>query len=70
MSEKCNWCSGTRDKHSMICPLYPEFGYDENGVPHTESQVRKDFEELGRKMAREMNERFMKAWLGSDEPKR
>jgi hypothetical protein len=56
MSEKCNWCSGTRDKHSMLCPLYPEFGYDENWVPYTESQWPRHCREVGAKLANKYND--------------
>jgi hypothetical protein len=63
MSEKCNWCSGTRDKHSMICALYPEFGYDENGVPYTESQWPRHCREVGAKMAKKYNDAVMTEFL-------
>jgi hypothetical protein len=62
MSEPCSWCKC--EQHKPLCPLYPEFGYNENGVPRTESQRYQYFYELGRKFAQRRNEIAMKILRG------
>lgn len=57
---KCH-CGGTAERHKELCPLFPQFGYDPNGVPYTESQLPKLASELGRKMAERRNKIVMDA---------
>ncbi len=46
---KCNWCSKPMGRHSMLCPRYPQFGYDKSGNPHTEESYSKETAEGWRK---------------------
>ena len=60
----CSWCNRPQALHHPTCPRYPEFGYDKNGVPHTESQIGKAFEAIGREHAERINKAVLQEITG------